>query len=95
MSKIKLSNKPLKPIIPQFHNIDGRSYICLRDLMANLVINQILQTDYQLINKKVNVIKEHANSLSPRHRRRIMKQLRKGVRKVDQGQDEGVITPTL
>jgi hypothetical protein len=77
------SKKPLKPVIPRFHSIDGRQYVNLRDMLQNLVINQILQTDYQLINKKVNVVKEHARDLSPKHRKRLLKQLRKGIRKVN------------
>ena len=76
------SKKPLKPVIPRFHAIDGKQYVNLRDMLQNLVINQILQTDYQLINKKVNVVKEHASTLSPKHRKRLLKQLRKGIRKV-------------
>lgn len=96
MSKLKLHNKPLKPVIPQFHNIGGHQYVPFRDILQNLIINQILKTDYQLINKKVNVVKEHANTLSPRHRKRLLRQLRRGIRKIDQGQnDDEVITPTL
>lgn len=52
-------------------------------MLQNLVINQILQTDYQMINKKVGIVKEHASDLSPKHRKRLLKQLRKGIRKVN------------
>lgn len=89
------SKKPLKPVIPRFHNIDGKQYMNFRDMLQNLVINQILQTDYALINKKVNVVKEHGNELSPRHRKRILRQLRKGIRKVNSNAPEETQTTPL
>lgn len=95
-SSLLNSKKPLKPVIPRFHQIDGRQYVNFRDMLQNLVINQILQTDYQLINKKVNVVKEHSKDLSPKHRRRLLKQLRKGIRKVNSNAPtETQVTPTL
>lgn len=96
MSKQLLnSNKVLKPVIPKFTLIENKQYVSFRDIFENLIINQILQTDYQLVNKKVNVVKEHANTLSPRHRKRLLKQLRKGVRKINSNTPTGDQTTRL
>ncbi|HEX5518889.1 MAG TPA: hypothetical protein VFX18_00460 [Candidatus Nitrosocosmicus sp.] len=65
----------LRPVIPQKTIIDGRPYISFRDVMYNLVLNNIKGLDYESVDKKVKVAT--TKPLSPKHRKRIMKQIKK------------------
>lgn len=67
----------LQPVIPQRTMIDGKPFLSFRDILYNLVLNNLKSLDYDTIDKKVQ--KATTRVLSPKHRRRILKQMKKSM----------------
>lgn len=57
---------------------DGRIAISFRDVLYNLLVNQIKGVDYQRFNEKVK--KKATKVLSPKHRKRIERQAKRMMR---------------
>lgn len=72
-------DKLLKPRDPKVVKIEGQQYVSFRDIFVNLVINQINQTDYDIVKSRTKKVRDKLDSLSPKHRKRLAKQLRRQV----------------
>ena len=71
----------LQLVTPQQYIINGKPYLSFRDILYNLILNNVKGMDYDTITKKVDTITK--KPMGPKHRRRILKQLKKssGVKK--------------
>ena len=63
--------------IPEQTRIGGQVYINFRDILFNLVINNLQHIDANTVSKKIQNYSIQRNTLSPKHRRRIEKQLKR------------------
>ena len=63
--------------IPEQTRIGGQVYINFRDVLYNLILNNLQQVDFAQVTKKVQNVSVHGKQLSPKHRKRLMKQLKK------------------
>jgi hypothetical protein len=71
------SLKALQLIPPEKKTINGQVHICFRDVVHNLLVNQIQGSvvNFKEINDKVKY--KATKVLSPKHRKRVTKQLKK------------------
>lgn len=68
--------------IPEQMKIGGQVYINFRDVIYNLLLNNIQQVDFTQVTDKIQSYSANHKVLSARHRKRIEKQLKKvsGIR---------------
>lgn len=68
--------------IPEQMKIGGQVYINFRDVIFNLLLNNIQQVDFSHVTEKIQNYSAKHKVLSPRHRRRVERQLKKmsGIR---------------
>lgn len=65
----------LQLVTPQQYVIDGKPYLSFRDILYNLILNNVKGMDYDTITKKVDTITK--KPMGPAHRKRLAKQLKK------------------